>query len=70
MGGMSENAIVYTDALRPGATVEVRSSFDRGWKRGFLVESVDGGGYRLRRMSDGAVLPAVFTFDAVRSADG
>ena len=53
-------------ALRPGTDVEVRSSFDRGWKRGFRIASVDGGGYRLRRNSDGSVLPAVFSFEVVR----
>ena len=54
------------DALGPGTPVEVRSSFDRDWKRGFQIESVEGGGYRLRRRSDGSVLPAVFAFDVVR----
>ena len=65
---MSENAILSQQGLRPGTSVEVRSSFDRGWKRGFQVESVHGGGYRLRRLSDGSVLPTVFTFDVVRPA--
>ena len=69
---MSENALLQWEqyeALRPGTPVEVRSSFDRTWKRGFRVEKVDdGGGYRLRRMSDGSVLPTVFAFEVVREA--
>ena len=63
---MSENAMLSLRALRPGTHVEVRSSFDRNWKRGFQVEAVDGGGYRLRRLSDGAVLPTIFAFEVVR----
>lgn len=63
---MSENALLAVDALRPGTTVEVCSSFDRKWKRGFQVESVEGGGYRLRRLSDGSVLPTIFAFNVVR----
>lgn len=63
---MSENALLSFEALRPGTAVEVRSTFDRSWKRGFQVESVQGGGYRLRRLSDGSVLPAVFAFNVVR----
>jgi hypothetical protein len=66
MEAMSDNALLSIRALRPGTPVEVRSSFDRNWKRGFQVESVDGCGYRLRRNSDGSVLPTVFAFDVVR----
>ena len=58
--------MLQMQALRPGTPVEVRSSFDRRWTRGFRVESVEGGGYRLRRVSDGSVLPTVFKFDIVR----
>jgi hypothetical protein len=68
MGHMVDNALLSLHALRPGTAVEVRSSFDRTWKRGFLVEKVDGGGYRLRRISDGSVLPTVFSFNVVREA--
>ncbi|HEX4979557.1 MAG TPA: hypothetical protein VFV35_05785 [Acidimicrobiales bacterium] len=53
-------------ALDPGTPVEVHSRFDRTWRPGFRVEAVEGRGYRLRRISDGAVLPAVFAFTAVR----
>ncbi|HVM07533.1 MAG TPA: hypothetical protein VM345_03635 [Acidimicrobiales bacterium] len=67
---MSENALMSRQALRPGTAVEVRSTFDRSWKRGFRVESVQGGGYRIRRLSDGAVLPTVFAFNVVREEVG
>jgi len=59
--------------VQAGDRVEVRSRFDQGWSRGFeIVEVVppgadDGGpGYRVRRRSDGQVLPAVFSEDDVR----
>ena len=52
-----------------GTRVEVRSRFDRAWARGFeVVEPVTGTspGYRIRRRSDGSVLPVVFAPDEVR----
>jgi hypothetical protein len=54
-----------------GTRVEVRSRFNRAWARGFeVVESVaDAGtdpGYRIRRRSDGSVLPVVFSPEDVR----
>jgi hypothetical protein len=53
--------------LKPGAKVEVRTSFDQTWARGFEVESVTEDGYRLRRLSDGSLLPVVLPERAVRS---
>jgi hypothetical protein len=54
------------DDLRPGRKVEVRNRFDGSWSGGFeVVEEVDVG-YRVRRRSDGAVLPGVFRGDEVR----
>jgi hypothetical protein len=54
---------------RPGTAVEVRSRFDGGWCHGFEVaEALDtaaGVAYRVRRVSDGAVLPALFRPDEV-----
>ena len=47
----------------------MRSRFDRAWARGFeVVEPVDGAspGYRIRRRSDGSVLPVVFSSEDVR----
>ena len=55
--------------LEPGTDVEVRSSFDRDWKRGFTVEDACEQGYHLRRHSDGSVLPATFPADVVRPVD-
>lgn len=41
-----------------GTAVEVRSQFDRSWSDGFVIDSVtDEGRYRVRRQSDGTVLP-------------
>lgn len=51
--------------------VQVRSRFHDGvWARGFEVVEVvrqhDGDYYRVRRQSDGAVLPALFSPDDIR----
>lgn len=49
--------------------MEVRSRFDRAWARGFeVVEVVEhpNPGYRIRRRSDGSILPTVFQRDDVR----
>jgi hypothetical protein len=48
-----------------GALVEIRSSFDGNWCAGFEIAEVIVGregveGFRVRRLSDGAVLPVVF----------
>jgi len=56
----------------PGTRVEVRSRFERAWARGFEIAEEVGGPdgddvrYRIRRRSDGSVLPALFTVDDVR----
>lgn len=53
--------------MRVGDHVEVRNSFDSEWSRGFEIAEVDDdGSVRLRRRSDGAVLPVRFTPDDVR----
>jgi hypothetical protein len=52
--------------IEPGTQVEVMSSFDQAWKRGFTVETNCDEGYRLRRASDGQVLPTSFALDDVR----
>lgn len=53
-----------------GTQVEVCSRFQRVWVRGFEVVDVEDGGYRLRRVSDQWVLPAVFASADVRPVDG
>jgi hypothetical protein len=47
--------------------VEVRSRFDGSWCRGFeIVGVVDGGeSYRVRRVSDGVVLPVSISADDI-----
>ena len=57
--------------MQPGTRIEVRSRFDRRWARGFEVDAVvsqDAGApeYRVRRRSDGSVLPSLFVDDEVR----
>ena len=52
--------------LRPGTAVEVRNGLSTGWASGFEVATVERGGYRLRRLSDKAVLPAVFESKYIR----
>jgi hypothetical protein len=54
------------ERLEPGTKVEVRRRFDQHWSRGFEVASVVDDGYKLRRASDGTVLPTVFDPDEVR----
>lgn len=58
------------DGVEPGTRVEVRSRFDSHWARGFEVaeEVPDNGSvqYRVRRRSDGAILPVLFADDDLR----
>jgi hypothetical protein len=50
----------------PGDRVEVRSRFDGHWARGFVIASKGPDGYRVQRVSDGSVLPAVFSEEEIR----
>lgn len=61
--------------MKVGDRVEVRSRYDRSWSRGFEVVEVvtpaddpvlDEPAYRVRRRSDGQVIPALFVDDDVR----
>jgi hypothetical protein len=53
--------------VKPGDHVEVRNNFDNEWARGFeIAEVVDALGLRIRRRSDGAELPVVFSAEDVR----
>jgi hypothetical protein len=49
-----------------GTKVEVRTRFDGSWSRGFEIAEVEDDGYRVKRMTDGAVLPSVFGDHEVR----
>jgi hypothetical protein len=55
--GATERVPEAGPSLPVGTHVEVRSSLDDTWQAGFAVEEVTEIGYRLRRESDGAVLP-------------
>lgn len=58
--------------MKPGTHVEVRSRFEQRWSRGFevaeLVEDSDPehARYRVRRRSDGSLLPVLFDADDLR----
>ena len=50
-----------------GTRVDVRSRYIGSWSRGFEVaERTLEGGYRVRRLSDGAVLPDKFDEEELR----
>ncbi|HTL87489.1 MAG TPA: hypothetical protein VL856_20060 [Acidimicrobiia bacterium] len=56
--------------MRPGTRVEVRSRFESHWARGFEVADIQSNQgrsvYKVKRRSDGSILPALFTEDDVR----
>jgi hypothetical protein len=54
-------------AIRPGTRCQVRRRFDNTFARGFEVAEVVADGYRVRRLSDGSVLPSVFSVDDIRA---
>ena len=56
----------FEELMKPGTRVEVRSRFDQSWGRGFEIVEVVDGGSRIRRLSDGEVLPVDFPEDDVR----
>lgn len=63
---MSTAELLVEEYVKPGSRVEVRGRFDGTWSRGFEVAEVLAEGYRVKRLSDGAVLPVDFGFDDVR----
>ena len=54
--------------ISAGTSVEVRNSFCRSWGPGFQVASRTRVGYRVRRISDGYLLPVEFATGEVRVA--
>jgi hypothetical protein len=56
--------------VEAGSRIEVRARFDQRWARGFEVAEVVREGeserYRVRRRSDGSILPVLFVNDDVR----
>ncbi len=61
-----EDAATLPGSIPDSTRVEVQTGFDRSWTNGFTVEERTPDGYRLRRRSDGRVLPTVFPFEDVR----
>ena len=54
-------------SLLAGTRVDVRSRYVGSWSRGFEVaEQVTAQRYRVRRLSDGTVLPDVFEEEELR----
>jgi hypothetical protein len=49
-----------------GTKVEVRTRFDGTWSQGFEIADVEDDGYRIKRMTDGTVLPSLFHRHEVR----
>jgi hypothetical protein len=61
-----EDLHLDSPTIEPGVTVEVRRRFDHAWARGFEVLDCTDDGYRLRRQSDGSILPVAFPITDVR----
>jgi hypothetical protein len=53
--------LVRVNDVSAGTRVEVVNRFTASWSRGFVVAEVLESGYRVERLSDGCVLPAVFS---------
>jgi hypothetical protein len=51
-----------------GTDIEVRDRFCANWQRGFEVADAYQHGYRVRRRSDGYVLPVPFGTEEIRRA--
>lgn len=56
--------------MSPGTRVEVRRRFDDKWTRGFEIAACDDSNghplYKVRRRSDGSILPVEFNEDDLR----
>jgi hypothetical protein len=67
LGKMGEmNAEATGDLIEPGTRVDVRSRFDARWAHGFEIAEACPEGYKIKRLSDGTVLPTQFAVDEVR----
>jgi hypothetical protein len=72
VGAAVDTAVAPTDAASPqalavGTPVDVRSRYVGAWSRGFEVAESVKQGYRVRRLSDGSILPDVFASEDVRA---
>ena len=56
--------------VRTGTRVEVRTRFESSWTRGFeIADKAEDNGqafYKVRRRSDGSILPVTFSEDDLR----
>jgi hypothetical protein len=69
------SSIIRQEETQAMNEIEVRSRFDGTWVRGFEVAEQTAGAdrkpaVRLRRRSDGTVLPTLFSLDEVRDIPG
>ena len=74
-----DTARTYSDAgctfsgvareLRVGEPVEVHTKYNDSWVKGFEIAEVVEGGYRVRRTSDGSLLPNLTGEDDVRALE-
>ena len=70
-GALPHGALPHGPVIAPGGPVAVRSRFDGRWCSGFEIDDVVDepaagiSGYRLRRQSDGQILPAVFPIEDI-----
>ena len=55
-----------SEELVHGTRVEVRNRFVGAWTRGFEIAEAVEGGFRIKRVSDGSILPDVFSAEEVR----
>jgi anti-anti-sigma factor len=60
--------VTAVTAFRHGVPIEVVCRFTGSWVSGFEVADTGFDGCRVRRLSDGAVLPVLFGYDEVRVA--
>jgi hypothetical protein len=67
---VADNVQTSPNRLVRGSAVEVRNRFQQSFHNGFEVTRATRQGYRVRRLSDGAELPAVFSPDDVRADPG
>ena len=55
--------------LQVGDQVEVHTKYNDSWVGGFEIAEVLDGGYRVRRTSDGSLLPNLTGEDDVRAVE-
>jgi hypothetical protein len=63
---MERDANAGGAVLRAGMPVEVSTRFCGDWVAGFEIASLDDHGCRVRRLSDGSLLPVAFAYPRVR----